>query len=328
LTNFKAFGLTTGILAAVAGFNIPTSSQAAELNNGRPVVACTSTSIEGLFHQLIPILGLRELGYKIDLPRTLLVPIFHQSVALGDCDYAFDEWVPMMDAMFTPIENETKRLGPTITGATQGYLIDKATADAHHITSLEQFKDPAIAALFDASGDGKASLAGATPGWGSEKIINSELAAIGLGDTVKHNQGEYTALIADVVARLESGKPVLFYTWTPFWVTAKLKPGETTTWLNVDPKYCPKDQPCGESITGFPTNDIAILANKEFLAQNPIAERFLASVRIPIEDINAENLLVQNGENSEAAVTRHAEKWIAEHRSEFDKWLQVAKAAN
>lgn len=302
-------------------------SNASQLNNGEPVISCNSTSIEGLFHQLIPILGLRELGYNAPLPRTLSVPLFHQSVALGDCSIVIDSWQPMMDALYKPIEAQTKRIGPMITGATQGYLIDKATADAHHITNLEQLKDPAIAALFDADGDGKADLAGATPGWGAEKIINQELAALGLEKTVKHNQGEYAPLIADVLARYKNGKPVLFYTWTPYWVTAELKPGIDTTWLKVDPKYCPAEQPCGDTTTGFVTNNITILANRDFLAKNPMVDVFLSSVRIPIEDINAQNLLVYKGEKTEADVERHAKKWIADHQALFDSWIAKAKEA-
>jgi len=33
---------------------------------------------------MIPILGLRELGYKVDMPETLSVPAGHQSIALDD----------------------------------------------------------------------------------------------------------------------------------------------------------------------------------------------------------------------------------------------------
>lgn len=323
--NAMRIGAAAISLAAITWFG--NFARAEELNDGKSVVTCTSTSIEGLFHQLIPLMGLRELGYKVEMPRTFSVPLVHQSIAQGDCDYAVDEWVPLHDSFFKAISGQTKRLGPTIIGASQGYLIDKATADAHKITSLEQFKDPAIAALFDTNGNGKADLAGANPGWGSEKVINHEIASIGLADTVDHNQGEYSVLIADTLARFKSGKPVFFYTWTPNWTIADMKPGESTIWLNVDPKYCMPDQPCGESKSGFPANNIMILANAEFLKKNPMAETFLNSVRIPLEDINAENLLIHKGEATEADVNKHAEKWVADHRSEFDGWLQKARAA-
>lgn len=294
-------------------------------NGGKPVVTCTSTSIEGLFHQMIPILGLRELGYTVEMPKTLSVPLVHQSISTGDCIFAVDEWVPLHNSFFEPIKDTTKRLGPTITGAAQGYLIDKATADKYGITSLEQFKDPKIAALFDSNGNGKADLAGANPGWGAEKVINHELDAIGLRDTIDHNQGEYSVLIADTLARFKRGEPVFFYTWTPNWTIAEMKAGEATTWLTVDAKFCPPEQACDASTTGFPLNDIATLANLEFLNTNPSAEKFLSAVRIPLEDINAENLLIQHGEATEADVVRHAEEWVAKNRTQFDSWLAAAK---
>ncbi|BCP54007.1 glycine betaine ABC transporter substrate-binding protein [Kaistia sp. 32K] len=314
------------IFCAAAMTALIGTANAEEPNGGKTVVTCTSTSIEGLFHQMIPILGLRELGYKVDMPKTLSVPLVHQSIAMGDCDYAVDEWVPLHQTFYDAVKDLTTRLGPTIAGASQGYLIDKATADAHNIKSLEQFKDPAIAALFDTNGNGKADLAGANPGWGSEKIINNEIAKIGLKDTVDHNQGEYSVLISDVLARFKSGKPVFFYTWTPNWTTAEMKPGEQTVWLTVDPANCSADEPCGTSTSGFPVNDIMILANNEFLKRNPSANAFLSAVRIPLADVNAENLLIHQGQSSEKEVIGHAEKWVADNRAQFDAWLKQARA--
>ena len=132
-------------------------------------------------------------------------------------------------------------------------------------------------------------------------------------------------LFADTLAKFKRGEPVFFYTWTPNWTIAEMKAGEQTVWLSVDPASCPPEQNCGSSTTGFPLNDIYILANSDFLAANPSAEKFLASVRIPLDDINAENLLIQHGESKEADVVRHAEEWVKAHRAEFDAWLKAAK---
>lgn len=55
------------------------------------------------------------------------------------------------------------RQGTYVSGAAQGYLIDKKTADKYKITNIAQLKDPKFAALFDADGNGKADLAGVTP---------------------------------------------------------------------------------------------------------------------------------------------------------------------
>ena len=68
-----------------------------------------------------------------------------------------------------------------------GYLIDKKTADQYHITNIEQLKDPKLARLFDTNGDGKADLTGCT-GWGCEAVINHQIEAYKLSDTVVHNR--------------------------------------------------------------------------------------------------------------------------------------------
>ncbi len=296
-----------------------------ELNGGKPVVACTTTSIEGLFFQTIPAEGLRELGYTVDRPRVLSVPLLYQALANGDCDIAVDGVFPSHDTFFEPVASGVTRLGPTIEVQQQGYLIDRATADKHSITSLEQFKDPEIAALFDTDGNGKANLAGANPGWGAEKTINSHLDAIGLRDTVDHDQGEYSVLIADTFARFSRGEPVFWYTWTPNWTTSAMGAGTDTIWLTVGAEYCTGS--CDGSTTGFPINSVWTLANSDFLERNPQAKVFLSEVKIPPEDIDAQNVLIWKGENTEADVLRHVEGWFEANGSVVEEWLNPAKKA-
>jgi glycine betaine/proline transport system substrate-binding protein len=325
-TGAPYFLLVLAFVVAAVTTSAAGNAQAADLpGKGITVTPCTSLSIEGLFKELILLRGLEKLGYNTNMPRTLTVPAEHQASASGDCTYSFDHWVPMHDSFLASIKDETIVIGPTVEGAIQGYLIDKKTSDKYGITNLEQFKDPKIAKLFDTKGDGKATLCCTTPGWGAEKVVNHELDAIGLRDTVDHEQGEYVPMIADVVARFRRGEPVFFYTWTPWWLLGELKPGVETVWLKVDPKYCL--QPCGTSRTGFSVNDISIVANKNFMDKNPAAKAFLQAVRIPIDDLDAENLLMRNGEDKEADVKRHADAWIAKNQATFDSWVAKGMAA-
>jgi glycine betaine/proline transport system substrate-binding protein len=317
-------------LALGAAMVAASVTMAAELpGKGAKVVACTSLSLEGLFKKIIVLKGLEKLGFTYDMPRTLSVPTEHQGVATGDCTYSFDHWVPMHDPMMTSIKSDAIVIGPAVENAAQGILIDKKTAEAHGITKLEQFKDPAIAKIFDTDGNGKANLCCTSPGWGAERVVNHLLDTIGLRDTVDHDQGEYVALVADVVARFRRGDPIMFYTWTPWWLLGELRPGEETVWLDVDPKYCEKDAPCGKSMTGFPVNDISIVANREFMEKHPAAKAFLEQVKIPIDDLNAQNLKMRNGEDKETDVMRHVEEWIAANQATFDSWVAKGmEAAN
>jgi glycine betaine/proline transport system substrate-binding protein len=291
----------------------------------RPV---NSESDNDLFIMFVAIRGLEKLGYKVAPTLTATIPLMHVAVGQGDADFCTQSWTPLMNTFYDAAggDKTMERVGSIVTGAAQGYLIDKATADAHNITNISQLKDPSLAALFDSDGDGKANLTGCNPGWGCERVIEHQLDAYALRDTVHHDQGEYQALIADVIARYQSKKPVLYYTWTPLWVGGVLVPGKDVTWLEVPFSSLPDDPnantkgPDGKD-HGFGLNDITIIVNKDFAAKNPAAVTFLRQVRIPLDDVNAENLLMQNGEKSIDDIWRHADKWIADHQSEFDGWV-------
>ncbi|MCG6282912.1 glycine betaine/L-proline ABC transporter substrate-binding protein ProX, partial [Vibrio diabolicus] len=146
----------------------------------------------------------------------------------GDATYLAVNWAPLHEGKYLAAGGDSKfyRKGDYIAGAAQGYLIDKKTADQYHITNIEQLKDPKIAKLFDANDDGKADLTGCNPGWGCESVVEHQMDAFGLRDTVTHNQGNYAAIIADTISRYKKGDSILYYTWTPYWVSGVLVPGK------------------------------------------------------------------------------------------------------
>ena len=78
---------------------------------------------------------------------------------------------------------------------------------------------------------------------------------------------------------------------------------------------------------GFEVNTQKIAANKEFTDANPAAAKLFSIMKLPANDISAENLLIQNGEDSEADIERHADAWIAAHQEQWNEWLEEARAA-
>jgi ABC-type proline/glycine betaine transport system substrate-binding protein len=49
--------------------------------------------------------------------------------------------------------------------------------------------------------------------------------------------------MADTITRYKAGKPILYYTWTPYWVSNVLKPGKDVVWLQVPFSACPASRP-------------------------------------------------------------------------------------
>ncbi len=68
---------------AVVSFAIPaiggvTAGQAAGLpGDGVKLTACTSTSLEGWFREIVVKRGLEAMGFEVTLPTTLSVPAYH-----------------------------------------------------------------------------------------------------------------------------------------------------------------------------------------------------------------------------------------------------------
>ena len=216
--------------------------------------------------------------------------------------------------------------------ALQGYMIDKATAEKYDITSLDQLADPEIAGLFDSDGDGKANLLGCNTGWACELIIEHHIDAYGIRDTVVQDQGKYMALIPDVITRVDQGDPVLYYTWTPLWIGGVLVTDEDVVWLEVPETNLPDDQ--GEMSAadtsadgknlGFAVEQLYVVANQTFVDENPQAASFMSQVTIPLDDVSAQNQLIQDGEDTPEAIRGHAEDWIAKNQETFDGWMKAA----
>ncbi|MDX8502601.1 glycine betaine/L-proline ABC transporter substrate-binding protein ProX [Mesorhizobium sp. VK4C] len=290
--------------------------------------------IEDLFQEYIVANGLKQLGYDVADPIQVQVQLAHIAIANGDLTYSPLHWVPLHDAFWKEAGGDEKlmRVGTLVRNCLQGYLIDKKTADATGIKYLEDLKDPEKAKLFDIDGNGKADLYGCEAGWGCERVIEHHLDAYGLRTTVEQKQGTYFAMIADAIERIKSGKPTLFYTWTPLWVTSVLRPGKDVVWLNVKETSLPDGQTGNTDIdgvgnVGFPVNDMKIIASTAWLKANPKGKKFFELVQIPIEDINAENVKLHDGNKSNEQIMKYADEWIAAHQAEWDRWIAEAKAA-
>lgn len=290
-----------------------------------------------LFQTEIVNIGLEELGYEVDEGVEIEYATMHVAVSNGDVDFAPVHWEALHNQFYE--ENgggeAMMRVGTLVPDVLQGYLIDKATAEENGITNLDQMQDPEIAALFDSDGNGQANLTGCNPGWGCELVIEHQLDAYSLRDMVEHNQGKYDALMADTITRYEQGEPIFYYTWTPYWVSGVLAPDEDVVWLEVPYTDLPEEQgeiteeqttALGKNL-GFATDRQQVLVNTEFMEANPAAAKFFELVQIPISDINAQNLLMQEGEDSPADIRRQAEEWVSEHREQFDQWLDEARSA-
>ncbi len=332
-------------LAAAAALAVTPDLAVAETlpGAGRSIEAARATWDTGWFHAEVYNKALEALGYEVSRPRSLTNPIFYTAVAQGDIDFWTNGWFPIHDTYRDDFEYGAELVGYVAKGgALNGYLIDKATADAHGITNLEDFQRPEIAALFDGDGDGKAELVACPPGWGCELTIEHQLDAYDLRTTVEPIKADYNAAMASALGRYQDGEPIFFYTWTPNWTVGILKPGVDVVWIEVPFPSLPPDQTDYMDLTtvpdvegcvdnpcemGWPVQDIRPVANSDFLAANPAARRLFEVITIPLADIFEQNAKMFRGEDRPEDIIGHAEGWIADNQALFDSWVAEAAAA-
>lgn len=326
---------TRNVITAVASTLALTCSQAyanEKPGQGIKVFPLKSSVTEETFQTLIVIKALEELGYDVQPIQEVDYPAAHLALSNGDATFMAVHWNPLHSDFYKNSGGDAKlvRKGAFIDSAAQGYLIDKKTADQYKITNISQLQNPEIAKLFDANGDGKADLTGCNPGWGCEAVLEHHLDAYNLRKTVTHNQGNYSALIGDTIARFKSGQPILYYTWTPFWVSNELKPGKDVVWLEVPFSSAPGEQkgmdstlPNGKNY-GFVVNKQQIISNKVWTEKNPAAAKLFEIMQIPLNDVNAQNYLMTQGQGKPSDIERHANNWIKVHKETFDGWIKEA----
>ncbi len=338
--HFDTRGLKQKILhcAAVASLSLlPLYGQAGtaeQPGQGLSVTPIFPSVAEERFRGEVAMIGLRELGYQVKEPKETEYATMILAVSSGDADFNVHVWDKLHDTFYQKAGGDKTmvKAGDVIPGVLQGYLIDKKTADAHNIKSLEDLKKPEIAKLFDADGDGKADLTGCNPGWGCELVIDHHLKAYGLEKTVSHNRGSYFALMADTITRYKQGQPILYYTWVPQWISGVLVPDRDVVWLEVPRTDLPDgkndvDTRFNGKNLGFAVDTVKAVLNKDFAEKNPSARKFLSLMQMSSDDESAQNLKMQKGEKSPADISRHAAEWVAAHRSQFDGWLKDARTA-
>jgi glycine betaine/proline transport system substrate-binding protein len=307
------------LVTIIAAITISSSVNAAEV---RMAKANWDT---GYFQAEVYKQALEKMGYKVTEPKAMKPSVFYLAAAAGDLDLWVNGWFGTHDTYIKEAKGKVKAVGNVMSkGGLQGYLIDKKSADKFGIKTVMDIKKHAK--QFDSNGDGKADMVACPPGWGCEKQITKHFAELGLGDFINPVQADYSASMADAIAKFKNGKSVLFYTWTPNWTVGALELGKDIVWIEVPyskTKAVKVPNATKSKINmGFGADDIRPAANIDFLNANPKIEKMLKKASIPLADVAAQNMKMNAGEKSERAIKKHANAWIKANQSTFDSWIK------
>lgn len=330
--------------ALLMSFTSPVLAQ--ELpGEGKTVRFARSDSLGAQYVQDAILISLiEELGYNVDL-TTIGVSAFLQAASQGDMDITGDMNMPQRALQFDKVSDKLSLVGQGTIGdggGINGYSIDKVTAEKHNITDITQLKDPEIAQLFDSDGDGKANLVNCNPGWSCGDVVDFQLEEFGLLDTVESVRATYEPMIAETFSRHRQGDPILYYTWSPSFVTEKLEPGKDVVWLPIPYGALPDgvssdgehavagvtgcaggQDPCMMATGSW---NWKLAANKEFLNENPAVAKLAEIVQWPIATWSVwEGKMAE--QNTDRAIAKIAQSWIDENRDVVNEWLAEATTA-
>lgn len=338
-------GFAKSIAMLVASMAVAATVHAQSLPGTGKTVHYTQSDSFGSNYVVAQIVmkALKMLGYDVTL-TTMNTTLFFQAAAQGDMDLATDVNFPQREPAFQAVSQKEMILGSglIVGGGINGYLIDKKTALAYHITSLEQLKDPKLAGLFGK--DGKAELISCDPGWSCGDVVDYQLDKFGLKQTVKSVRGKYEALMVEAVAKVKSGKPAFFYAWSPSWVTNALVPGKDVVWLPTPMDALPpnvpnkgsalvKDvagcaggaNPCRMAMASW---NWGAVANKNFVAANPAVKSLVEQMRFPVSTWSHWESVISKEGGSPSVITKLSDEWMAENKKQLDQWVATATAAH
>jgi glycine betaine/proline transport system substrate-binding protein len=115
-------------------------------------------------------------------------------------------------------------LGVNTPSSTQGFYVDKPTADKYGLKSVEDMKKPEIAKLFaDPEVPGKGRMTSCISGWTCYTINLVKHKVYGLDEFYTNfDPGSGGALDAAIAGAFKKGKPVFSYYWTPTGLMGKV----------------------------------------------------------------------------------------------------------
>lgn len=240
----------------------------------------------------------------------------------GSADVWTDMWMPNQQGPWDKyIEDAGTVAHNQPYAGTQQMYVPSYMSDM--ITSFEDLKDPAIAAMFDKDGNGKGEYWAGDASWKSTKIWQVKMKSYGLSELWEPEIISDATFKAQLKTSYGNQKPILFYYWTPEWIhaaydiTPLAEPEHTEGCMNL--------QLDGEdwlevSEAGCKTPDASIFVSysKSLEERNPPAAKFLSQIQLDPAVVNGWILAIGRDEMDPQDV---AEQWVAENMDIVNGWI-------
>ena len=240
----------------------------------------------------------------------------------GSIDIYTDLWMPNQQALWDEyiVTRGSVSTNQPYAGTSNIYV---PSYMADKVKSIDDLNNPEIAAMFDTDGNGKGEYWAGDVTWASTKRWQIKFKSYGLDSLWEPNIISADTFKAGLEAAYSSGKPQLFYYWTPeaihvkYDLTALEEPArfegcedvdlDAEDWLEVSSFECV-----------IAPNEIFIGFSKSLEKRNAPVAGMLANVQFTGDEING--WIVEMFENKRDPQIV-AEEWIGENQALVDSWI-------
>ncbi|WP_282118889.1 glycine betaine ABC transporter substrate-binding protein [Ruegeria atlantica] len=163
----------------------------------------------------------QNLGLEVELQNGTN-PIVFEAMDSGAMHVHPEVWMPNQQNLHDTYVKDKGTVTFNANGveAFQGMCVDKATAEAHGITSIEDLTNPDNAALFDSNGDGQGELWIGAPGWASTNVEKIRAKSYGYDQVFELTEIDETVAYANLDNAIKAGEPWVGFCYTPHYVFA------------------------------------------------------------------------------------------------------------
>ena len=284
----------------------------------------------------------KRLGTKAELKKADIAAMF-AAMDKGDgaIDVIPDVWMPNQFTFWNKYIKDAKTVnanGSAYKG-TANICVPKYLSEKMNIKSVDDLKRPDVIKAFADAGGGKAGYWPGASGWASTNFWLIKFKSYGLKDweaTIIDDNVFRAKLDADY----KKQQPLLFYCWTPEWMTlaydlVELKEPAFDGFSAENQKehplykadgcykmYQPKDRQDwleASNITcANPANEVFVAYSASLAKRSPKVAKFLSQVKFDTSDVGGWIMAIGRDKKDPQDV---AEAWVEANKAKVDGWV-------
>ena len=240
----------------------------------------------------------------------------------GSADVYTDLWMPNRQGIWDKYVDGAKTVGHnTPYLGTQQMYVPSYMADK--VKTVDDLRNPEIAAMFDKDGNGKGEYWAGDAGWKSTRMWQVKFKSYGLSDLWEAEILPDATFKGQLKAAINREQPILFYYWTPEWVHAAYdisaieEPGRTDGCEKMD---LDKEDWLEASHFACASTDaeIYVAYSKSLETRNPPVAKFLSQIALDPAVVNQWILKIGRDKMDPRDV---AEEWVANNMDTVNGWI-------